>query len=165
MGRIAILVILVILILVLAYLWLQGSEIVQPVQFNHLKHTKEVGLSCEDCHIYFKTQRFSGLPSMEICAGCHSEPQGKSKEEAKVVNAIKEGKTIEWQRIYRTKRSVIYSHRLHIVVGKLECKVCHGDIADAIRPPRRPLVKISMDHCRDCHRKMKVSNDCITCHK
>lgn len=164
MKRIAFLVLMFIAILVLAYFWLQSRGIAQPVQFNHQLHTKKVGLSCEDCHVYFKTQRFSGLPSIEVCAGCHSEAQGKSREEAKVVNAVKEGKTIEWNRIYEAKRSVIYSHRLHVVVGKLECKVCHGDIADTVKPPRKPLVDISMDRCRDCHRKMKVSVDCITCH-
>jgi hypothetical protein len=60
---------------------------------------------------------------------------------------------------------VYYSHRRHVVLGKLECVRCHGGIADTISPPTRPLVQISMDFCTGCHNQSKVTNDCKSCHR
>lgn len=163
MKRYIVLIFLIILVLVLAVLWWKSPAITQVVQFNHLKH-KEMGLSCEDCHKYFNSERFSSLPNLEICAGCHSEPQGESEEEAKLVKLIDQGKEIEWQRIYKVPGDVFFSHRVHVKSGKLECKVCHGNIGESTKPPQRPRVKLKMGFCMNCHKDMKVSNDCITCH-
>jgi hypothetical protein len=51
-----------------------------------------------------------------------------------------------------------------VVIGKMDCKICHGDIGQREKPPSRPWVKMTMRWCMDCHAKTKASNDCLTCH-
>ncbi len=57
----------------------------QPIQFNHLLHTEEVGMECTDCHRYVKRAEFAGRPKVAICAECHEEPLTDSAEEALLV--------------------------------------------------------------------------------
>ena len=40
----------------------------QPLQFSHVAHKgDDVGLKCEDCHVFDKDGRFFGIPSIEKC--------------------------------------------------------------------------------------------------
>jgi hypothetical protein len=135
----------------------------QPIAFNHKLHA-ENDLECLDCHPYFEEQASSGRPSLETCQTCHEEPQGESKEEKKLMEYIKSGKEIEWQRLYRAPEDVYFSHRRHVVFGNIECKTCHGDIGESSKPPSKPL-KITMKKCMDCHEEKEANNDCIACHR
>ncbi len=135
----------------------------QPIAFNHKIHA-ENGLVCLDCHIYYETQEFSGRPTIDICSGCHEEPQGEGHEEAKIVEFVQSGKEVDWKRLYRVPEDVTFSHRLHVVVGELECTACHGQIGETTKPPGKP-VKIKMKKCMKCHEARNVDNDCIACHR
>ena len=141
--------------------------IIQPIQFNHKLHTQDVGLDCIECHQFYKTQQFSGLPGVDICLGCHEEALTKSPEEEKIRKIKAAGGQIEWKRIYNIENHVFYSHRRHVVLAGLQCVNCHGEIDKTTSPPTAPLKKIDMDFCLDCHRKNKypITEDCIACHK
>jgi hypothetical protein len=65
----------------------------------------------------------------------------------------------------RRRDHVFYTHRRHVGIGELECVNCHGEIADTERPPERPLVRIDMDLCMDCHREHEETVDCNACHR
>jgi menaquinone reductase, multiheme cytochrome c subunit len=139
------------------------SKIEQPIPFNHKKHISQ-GLECDTCHPYYKTQNFAGLPDLAICLECHKEPITKSPEEEKIRQYEKKGEQIPWKRLYWEPDHVFYSHRRHVVLGKLPCQTCHDAIGQTERPPSKPWVKMSMGWCMDCHAKMKVTNDCLACH-
>jgi hypothetical protein len=140
-----------------------GSKSEQPISFNHKKHLEQ-GLECDACHRFYKTQTFSGIPDLNTCLECHKEPATKSKEEEKIRQFKKKGEEIPWRRIYEEPDHVFFSHRRHVVLGKIPCQACHGKIGQSERPPTKPWVKMTMKWCMDCHAKNKVTNDCLACH-
>lgn len=149
-----------VLIVILRAVW---GGIKQPIAFNHKIHA-ENDLECLDCHEYFEEHSSSGRPALETCSNCHEEPLGESKAEKKLIEYIKSGKKIEWQRLYRVPEDVYFSHRRHVVMGSIECYTCHGDIGESSKPPSKPL-KITMKKCIKCHEGKEVDNDCIACHR
>ncbi len=136
----------------------------QPIAFNHQRHAKELDLACSSCHLTVETESFSGLPDAEVCAFCHSEPQGKSEEEKKLVQLLKSGAPLVWKPLFRQPPHVYYSHRRHVAVAKIDCVVCHGSIAATTAPPGR-VKRLRMEDCLSCHRRSGVSTDCTTCHR
>ena len=141
-----------------------GSKTDQPIAFNHKKHVEQ-GLGCDTCHKYFKTQTFSGMPDISVCLECHKDAITKSPEEEKIRQFAKKKEEIPWKRIYGEPDHVFYSHRRHVVLGKIECKTCHGNIGESEKPPTRPYVDMTMGWCMRCHKVRKASNDCLTCHE
>jgi len=142
-----------------------GSAVPQPIAFNHLKHTGDLGLACDFCHEYVRTGQHSGLPNETKCAMCHSARQGTSDEAAKVTELIEEGSLIRFRKLFQLPDHVFYTHRRHVTIAELECESCHGDIATTETPPDRALVKIDMDFCMDCHREQEATLDCNACHR
>ena len=140
-----------------------GSRTGQPISFNHKKHMEQ-GLECESCHRYFKTQTFSGMPTVSVCMDCHKEPVTKNPEEEKIRQFSQKKEEIHWKRIYEQPDHVYFSHRRHVVLGKMNCETCHGPIGTSERPPSGPWIKMTMKWCMDCHAKVKASNDCQACH-
>jgi menaquinone reductase, multiheme cytochrome c subunit len=164
---------------------------VQPLQFSHKAHSGDaVGLGCSDCHTITADGRFGGIPPLEKCAGCHSEPVTKSAdEEALVKQYVKPGKEIPWRVYSRQPENVYFSHATHVNLGKLQCERCHGEHgkSDKLRAYEenritgysrdiwgasisrikadsgRPGMK--MDDCTDCHRDRQVASSCLDCHK
>lgn len=140
------------------------TPVAQPIAFNHRKHVKDLDLACSSCHQFYETETFSGLPDAEVCATCHSEPQGKSKEEERLVKLLKTGSGLQWASLFRQPAHVFYSHRRHVVAAKIECAVCHGSIAQTTAPPQSAR-KLRMQDCLDCHQKSGVPTDCTACHR
>jgi hypothetical protein len=136
----------------------------QPIEFNHKKH-KDNGVECKVCHQLFEDHSSAGKPDIGTCAVCHQSTLGQSQSEQKLQEYIKSGKEIQWRRIYRVNENFSFSHQRHVVSGKIACESCHGEIGDTTSPPSRPLVKIQMSKCMDCHKKSGVSTDCIVCHR
>jgi hypothetical protein len=136
----------------------------QPVAFNHRKHVEEAGLACSTCHEFYEKEAFSGLPSADTCAACHAEPQGKSAAELELVRLLKSGAPLDWKPLFRQPPHVFYSHRRHVVSGKIDCVVCHGTIAKTSAPPSS-VRRLRMQDCIDCHRRRGVATDCTTCHR
>jgi hypothetical protein len=154
------LVFVVALIIVYQVVW---GGVKQPIAFNHKIHA-ENDLECLDCHPYFQEHASSGEPSIETCSSCHEEALGESKKEKKIVEYVNSGKEVEWQRLYRVPEDVFFSHRRHVVLGNIECKICHGDIGESSKPPSKPI-RITMKNCMQCHEEKDVTNDCISCHR
>ncbi len=154
---------LVVVILLIIVIQTVRGGVTQPIAFNPKIHADN-DMECLDCHPYFEEQASSGRPSLETCQICHEDPLGESKEEKKLMEYIKSGKEIEWQRLYLTPEDVYFSHRRHVVLGKMECKTCHGDIGESSKPPSKPI-KITMKNCMNCHEEKEANNDCIACHR
>lgn len=136
----------------------------QPIEFNHRLHVEEAGMACTDCHEFYESEAFSGMPTAETCAFCHEEVAGESREEARLVELLQAGSPLEWQPLFRQPSHVYYSHRRHVGVAGLECEACHGAIATSKRPPRR-VRKLLMDECLECHLDGDAATDCTACHR
>lgn len=140
-----------------------SDPVTQPIQFNHEKHTAD--LECVDCHKFNRTQTFSGLPTVKDCMECHDKPQTDSPEEEKIRVAAKEGRELEWKRLFQVPKHVYYSHRRHVILGQLPCQRCHGNMGKMKAPPTTAPVAITMSFCIDCHKERNVPVDCVTCHR
>jgi hypothetical protein len=137
------------------------------LRFSHKAHVKEA--KCRACHPYYEKQASAGLPRLADCLDCHEGTQSKTpegqREEAKLDSYAKAKREIPWVRLAALAPHVYFSHRRHVVMAKLECATCHGEIAKTAALPSRPLVAMTMSFCRDCHRKQKASVDCLDCHR
>ena len=96
---------------------------------------------------------------------CHTTTQGTSEEAARVTELITQGDPLQFNKLFRLAPHVFYTHRRHVELAELECQTCHGAIATTERPPSRPLVKVTMDFCTDCHREQGQTLDCNACHR
>ncbi len=143
-----------------------GGGVVQPIAYNHKVHIENAGLHCTDCHVHAMDMASATVPSLEVCQNCHSaEPVSKSPEELKVLKYVADKKEIPWVRIYKVPEHVYFSHRRHVTGGKLDCAVCHGNMNEQIKPVSTAFLPVKMENCMNCHKKLKVSNDCLTCHR
>lgn len=146
----------------------------QPIAFNHRLHLERVqGISCPDCHQFVTTQTYAGLPSKFLCFGCHDPDADETDTEADAFKpqfatlmgfADTDG-DIPWQRVTTIREDVFFSHRRHVIVGKLDCRECHPKMPDRTRPPTRGPMKMTMDECISCHEQNQASVDCIACHR
>lgn len=136
----------------------------QPIAFNHRIHVQDVGLACTDCHPFYESETFSGLPEADTCAMCHEEAQGESSEESKLLGLLSAGGRLEWRPLFAQPAHVFYSHSRHVTVAGIECDQCHGLIAESETPPRKVEI-LSMDACIDCHQQQQAGIDCTDCHR
>lgn len=168
MNRPALAVAIILLLIVAAVLYLSRPGAArQPLRFSHKAHVKEA--KCRACHPHYEKHASAGLPRLADCLDCHEGTQSKEpedvKEEEKLAQYAERKEEIRWVRLYRVPDHSFFSHRRHVVLGKLECKTCHGEIEASDAPPRWPAQPIDMDWCVSCHRKEKVSTDCNGCHR
>ena len=167
-NRPALVVAITVILIAAAVLYLSRSGAVgQPLRFSHKAHVKEA--KCRACHAYYEKQAAAGMPGLANCLDCHEGTQSKDpedvKEEEKLAQYAEKKEEIRWARLYRVPDHSFFSHRRHVVLGKLECKACHGEIEASDAPPRWPAQPIAMDWCVSCHQKEKVSTDCNGCHR
>ncbi len=164
--RVGIAAVLVLAIAVsLLVLLLREPAVSQPIAFSHFKHTQDLGLDCALCHQYAQTQAHSGLPDEETCAICHRVALGTTLEAAELTRLIDEGEPIRFNKLFGLADHVFYTHRRHVGIAEIECETCHGAISETETPPTRPLVKVTMGFCLDCHQEQQQTVDCNACHK
>ncbi len=142
-----------------------GAAITQPIAFNHHLHVEDAGLECTDCHVYARKGVRATIPNIEVCVDCHEEAMTESAEEARTVEYIRDGVPIPWRKVNVVPEHVYFSHRRHTAVGGIECGRCHGPIEEREVPLTRPLVRMRMDDCMQCHQERAASNDCVSCHR
>lgn len=142
-----------------------ASSGAQPIQFNHKLHVADQGLDCVECHQHVTRNRKATLPGKEICIGCHSEAQGTSPEEQKLVALLASSEELHWKRVYILPEHVYFSHFRHVTLGQIGCQSCHGEMRELTAPPRKPATNIiNMGFCIGCHEDRRASNDCLACH-
>ena len=142
---------------------LKSEPVEQPIRFNHIHHKEVSKLNCNFCHRYADEYRAAGIPNIELCRVCHSSDAISKRPEAlKVVDYVKAGKTIPWNRMYELPKFVVFPHWVHIQ-NQIECSTCHGltGISDT---PIKMVDRIYMEWCVDCHKKRGADTDCYTCH-
>ena len=145
---------------------LRPVEVVsQPIDFDHRIHTRDLEMECNICHEFYEDAQHSGLPSLTTCLGCHDDADQDAPELRKIGQLAAAGEQDVFRKLFRIADHTFYSHRRHVSIAEIDCETCHGPIADTTSPPARPLVRIDMDFCLDCHRQSGVSDDCTRCHR
>lgn len=143
----------------------KSPPVPQPIAFNHLRHTGDMGLACDLCHKYVRKGAHAGLPEASTCSMCHSSQQGESAESARVTELLEAGDPLRFNKLFQLADHVFYTHRRHVGIAELECSACHGAIAQTERPPERALRKVTMESCIDCHRERGQTLECNACHR
>ena len=133
----------------------------QPIPFSHKQHSS-AGISCSDCHGGAERQERAGLPTSEQCMLCHQTIRTESPAVGALAELHREGKSLQWVRIYRVPDFVFFSHKNHITKG-IDCTHCHGPVEQRDRLAKE--VSTSMTMCMDCHKREDVSRSCHLCHE
>ncbi|MEM7410810.1 MAG: cytochrome c3 family protein [Myxococcota bacterium] len=148
----------------------------QPIQFSHKHHAGMYEIECEYCHSGTDRSPAAGVPSVELCMGCHAQFPA-SYDELEGIQTLKkhweEKKPIEWEQIHRLPEHVQFQHRAHIRAG-FDCQRCHGNVEEYDKLPLvedtiwwpwgLPSAKLEMGWCIDCHRENGATQDCYACH-
>lgn len=145
--------------------FLPSERATQPIAFSHRKHAGDLALDCGLCHPTAATGAHASLPTLKTCLECHAEAQTESAEEKKIRDLAAAGQDDVFRKTFRLADNVFYTHQRHVTVAKLPCETCHGAIAATVKPPERPLKRITMDFCVDCHARGGVTEDCTRCHR
>jgi len=149
----------------------------QPIPFSHKHHAGLYEIECLYCHTGTDRSPSAGVPSVEVCMGCHSLFPPSCDSEFEGIRTLKEHweakEPIEWQQIHRSPEYVQFRHNRHIQAG-VECQRCHGPVEgmdkvyvteDAVWWPwMLPSAKLEMGWCVQCRRENGASQDCLTCH-
>jgi hypothetical protein len=184
------------LLLALALGWLGLPRLLyarldQPLRFSHRIHSSQkTGYGCQDCHTLGADGRFSGIPGVASCAGCHAEPQGSTADEKRLVEEyVKPGREIPWHVYARQPDNVHFSHAVHVKQAGIACERCHGPHgeSDTLRPfetnrlsgygrdiwgptisrlGRARWQGMKMSDCEGCHAERgRPRTSCLACHR
>lgn len=162
----------------------------QPIQFNHAVHTSESGgMACADCHVLGEDGRFAGIPGVQQCAGCHSEPLGTTENEKRFVEEyVKQNREVDWKVYARQPDNAYFPHVDHVKDAGIACERCHGPhgTTASLRPYEENRISgysrdiwgpsiagirvntwdgMKMADCIDCHRENQRTRACLDCHK
>ncbi len=148
----------------------KGYKPEQPIKFSHKLHAGDNEIACQYCHSSVEKSRHAGIPSVNICMNCHkgiqSGPQYGEKEIAKIYDAAgfdaKNGtydeskqNPLKWIKVHNLPDHVYFNHSQHVVVGKIDCATCHGDLKKmTVAEQQSPL---TMKWCIECHRETEVA--------
>ena len=148
----------------------------QPIPFSHKHHAGLFKIDCQYCHSGTDRSRAAGVPSVELCMGCHAQFPAEY-DQLEGIQILKQHwekkRPIEWVQIHRLPEHVKFQHQAHVRAG-FDCQTCHGPVEEMDKlylvPETRwwqyglPTQKLEMGWCVMCHRDNGASQDCITCH-
>lgn len=121
----------------------------QPVMFTHKHHVNGVGMDCRYCHSSVEVSSSAGIPSTEVCMGCHSQIWSEAPILEPVRESWRSGRSIQWTRVHDLPGYVYFNHSIHVTKG-MGCQTCHGQV------DQMPMVwkqnTLLMEWCLDCHR-------------
>ncbi len=161
----------------------------QPLPFNHLVHVETAAMSCDDCHSFGDDGSYGGIPALSACVDCHSEAQGNTEAERRLVDDfVTPAREIPWLVYARQPDNVYFSHAPHVRLAKIECRRCHGDHGQSATTPVYQFNLITgysrniwgprisgggpnkwdsmkMSDCVACHAERGVRDHCLMCHK
>src|SRR5690606_2276314 len=135
-------------------LWVRSSYVTQvdvvrdqPVPFSHDHHVSGLGIDCRYCHTSVEKSSFAGIPSTEICMGCHSQIWKNSELLAPVRESYRTGESLQWTRVNDLPDFVYFNHSIHIAKG-VACESCHGRVDKM--PLMRKAASLHMEWCLEC---------------
>lgn len=132
-----------------ALVWIAAlppAAIHQPIAFPHARHQ---AVACAVCHRGAATAVRAGIPDGAFCAKCHTT----------------QPRTIAWVQVTRIPSHVMFSHRRHVTLARLDCASCHGEMRERRPPMGAPPMRLTMTTCVSCHRREGAAEDCAACHR
>ncbi len=140
----------------------EGHGPKQPIEFNHKLHVSQLKQPCGMCHAPVEGGEMVDMPEVSKCMGCHSAIAPKSQAEQKLTAFAKQNRDVDWVRIYQIPTFVRFNHHQHAHAG-VKCESCHGPVATRVALWQEH--DMSMGSCMNCHREMRASLDCGSCHE
>jgi hypothetical protein len=137
----------------------------QPIPFNH-QIMVQAGMQCLYCHSAAIKSPAAGIPSVELCMGCHSVIATDRPGVQQLTEYWERQEPIPWVRVNRLPRFTFFAHNVHVVAGGLNCERCHGDVGNMIEV--KPVVTMNMGWCLSCHNEQPNADrlrDCSVCHR
>ena len=138
----------------------------QPIAYSHRVHV-EAGLQCLYCHSNALRSDVAGIPSVQLCLGCHGVIATDDPVVQEVAGYWERQEPIPWVRVNVQPDFVYFSHQAHLGTG-INCETCHGPVGEM--EAARPVVRMDMGWCLDCHLQQPKEHvarlaDCLACHK
>jgi mono/diheme cytochrome c family protein len=157
----------------------QNYEPKQPIFYSHRVHAGINQINCLYCHTNAQYSRHATIPSVNVCMNCHMAiteytgpklftAEGEEVDGSAEIQKLykyagyvqgqpwdaSKAKPIEWVRIHELPDHVYFNHSQHVMVGKVQCQTCHGDITkmDEVKQ----FAPLSMGWCINCHRTTDV---------
>jgi hypothetical protein len=127
----------------------ENMPVPQPVEFDHRHHVRDGGIPCLYCHYLAETSSTAGMPSTDVCMGCHAQIWNQSPLLAPVRQSYFTGVPISWNRVYRVPDFTYFHHGIHVQNG-VDCTSCHGRVDGMARVFL--VTPLTMGWCVDCHR-------------
>jgi hypothetical protein len=140
----------------------------QPIAFYHSVHAGQNQIPCMYCHYSADKSPSAGVPSVQLCVGCHvpgsaviapelaslafptAERDSMWNAEAqKLVGYWQRQEAIPWVRIHQLPAHANFPHMSHVRVG-VQCQTCHGPIEEMEKVYQ--YSSLQMGWCIDCHR-------------
>jgi hypothetical protein len=134
----------------------------QPIAFSHEFHSGQLRIDCLFCHRFAHQSKTAGVPSMQLCIGCHQNLAAETKDTALLLDHWKQKSPVSWVRLQRLPDFVYFTHERHLA-HDLQCVTCHGSVDQMPETPRAAAYE--MGWCLSCHQQRGASRDCLTCHK
>lgn len=134
----------------------------QPIDFSHKIHAGDYQIPCLYCHANARRSPVAGVPSVQLCMGCHKITATDRPDVQKLKGYWDRKEPIPWVKIFGQPDFMAFSHVAHIQ-AHVTCEDCHGPIQKMDRIHK--AVDLTMDRCIGCHRDRQASIDCVTCHK
>ena len=153
----------------------EGPE--QPIAFYHSVHAGQNQIPCQYCHYTADRSPDAGIPSTQLCVGCHVPGSGApshvrsqavlafptaqrdsvwNREAQKLVDAWKADTAIQWVRVHRIPEHAKFPHNVHVNVG-LQCQTCHGKVEEMQKVQQ--FSSLRMGWCIECHRGQRELSD------
>ena len=129
--------------------WHVGRPAAQPIPFSHAVHAGGLGLDCRFCHAGVEGSAQAGMPSAELCLGCHERVWNVAAQFAPLRSALQLDASVRWSSVHRLPEHARFHHAAHSAAG-VGCAICHGAVETMPR-----TVKAETQHmgwCLDCHR-------------
>jgi hypothetical protein len=134
----------------------------QPIAFNHKIHAGDNKIECLYCHSGARRSPVSGIPSVQLCMGCHKLVAASKPEIVRLRGYWDKKLPIRWTKVVWEPDYVFFNHSPHVARG-FRCQECHGPVETMIEV--RLDHTLNMDRCVACHRRERASIDCYTCHR
>ncbi|HKZ54530.1 MAG TPA: cytochrome c3 family protein [Anaerolineales bacterium] len=138
----------------------------QPLPFNHRTHVG-AGVQCLFCHASAMRSPVAGIPSLQMCMGCHRVMAAEEPAIQELSGYWERGEPVPWLRVDKQPDFVYFSHQPHLGAG-INCESCHGAVGEM--EVVHPVLRMDMGWCLECHLEQAQENvarltDCLACHK
>lgn len=161
-----------------ATLWLAllpPAAVDQPIPFDHSKHQE---VTCAACHRGVERSARAGIPTLATCLNCHATPPRTievmlsawptppgSEKRTPTWDELARGTRPAWVLVTRMPDHVMFSHRRHVSLARLDCASCHGNMRAQRTALGSAPMRLDMNACLSCHKSEGVTEDCVACHR